>query len=242
MARIFAVTSDSDTLASLQTGFSSAVADGMSSAGDLVGIFEGDGALAAQLASTNGVVAVVDSDSLVSLVELFDGLTADPTQWGGALDAAFGAAAGMLSPESRLALVGSVLQLSPAFTAAEATSPASAIDPLSTSGACIPTPEAAPVPASSPLRAPRFAGDPVLEGCLAGTHRMKAPEAGVAVMKVQAALIDLGYRLPRKGADGHFGEETEKAVVAFKTAEGLWPNDAVVGKLTMGRLDGLFAP
>jgi hypothetical protein len=36
-----------------------------------------------------------------------------------------------------------------------------------------------------PLRGPRFAGDPVLEDCFAGRHRMLAPEEGIGVKRVQ---------------------------------------------------------
>ncbi|MEA2686925.1 MAG: hypothetical protein QOE93_2120, partial [Actinomycetota bacterium] len=88
-----------------------------------------------------------------------------------------------------------------------------------------------------PLTNPRFAGDPVLEACLAGEHRMLAPETGPAVMKVQQALIDLGFALPLHGADGTFQEETGSAVVAYKTARDIFPNDPVVGPKTMASLD-----
>jgi hypothetical protein len=38
----------------------------------------------------------------------------------------------------------------------------------------------------------RLAGDPVLEECLAGRHRMLAGEQGLSVKRVQQALLDLG--------------------------------------------------
>lgn len=88
-----------------------------------------------------------------------------------------------------------------------------------------------------PLTNPRFAGDPVLEACLAGQHRMMAPETGPAVKKVQQALIDLGFALPLHGADGTFSDETGAAVTAYKTDRQLFPNDPVVGRGTMGSLD-----
>ena len=88
-----------------------------------------------------------------------------------------------------------------------------------------------------PLTNPRFAGDPVLEACLAGAHRMMKPESGPAVAKVQQALIDLDYPLPLGGADGSFGEETGAAVSAYKIAHGLFPSDPVVGSGTMAALD-----
>lgn len=88
-----------------------------------------------------------------------------------------------------------------------------------------------------PLTNPRFAGDPVLEACLAGAHRMLAPETGPAVTKVQQALIDLGFALPVHGADGSFSDETGSAVVAYKTDRQIFPNDPVVGQRTMASLD-----
>jgi Putative peptidoglycan binding domain len=87
----------------------------------------------------------------------------------------------------------------------------------------------------------RFAGDPVLEACLAGDHRMLSPESGPAVGKVQQALIDLGFELPQFEVDSHFGEETAQAVTAFKQGEGIEPSDGVVGKKTMAALDAHFS-
>ncbi len=53
------------------------------------------------------------------------------------------------------------------------------------------------------LRAHRFANDPTLEACLAGTHRMQAGEPShAAVREVQQALIDAGFGLPLFGPDG----------------------------------------
>jgi hypothetical protein len=87
-----------------------------------------------------------------------------------------------------------------------------------------------------PLSSPRFAGDPVLEGCLAGKHRMLSGEQGPAVAKVQQALIDLGFSIS-SGATGGFFNQTGEAVVRFKTAHHLSPNDPVVGSGTMSALD-----
>jgi len=87
----------------------------------------------------------------------------------------------------------------------------------------------------------RFAGDPVLQACLDGTHRMLAPETGEAVRKVQQALLDLGFQLPVFGADGAYGDETAAAVTEFKIAKEIEPSDGVVGPKTMAALDALFA-
>jgi hypothetical protein len=90
------------------------------------------------------------------------------------------------------------------------------------------------------LSAPRFAGDSVLEACLAGQHRMMTPEQGPAVQAVQQALIDLGFDIP-SGPTGFFGNETSAAVVAFKQMSNLSPADPVVGSGTMTALDAAFA-
>ena len=87
------------------------------------------------------------------------------------------------------------------------------------------------------LIAPRFGSDPILTSRKNGTHRMLTPEAGPAVRMVQEALIDLGFAVPPPGADGTFGSGTGAAVVAFKTARGIFPNDPVVGVQTMTALD-----
>jgi len=91
------------------------------------------------------------------------------------------------------------------------------------------------------LQSARFIGDPVLEACLAGRHRMMSPESGPAVLKVQQALLDLGYDLGPKRDDGRFGTFTGRAVTLFKTRRNISPNDPVVGPKTMAALDGEYA-
>ena len=55
---------------------------------------------------------------------------------------------------------------------------------------------------------------------------LKKGSKGVAVKTLQTALISLGYNLPRFGADGDYGNETETAVKAFQLAHSL-PVDGV---------------
>lgn len=91
-----------------------------------------------------------------------------------------------------------------------------------------------------------FANDPELTDVYAGRLRLGAPgtppypapvrSEGNAVRKVQQALIDAGYKLP-SGADGKFGPETGRAVVLFKKAHGILPDDPVVGPKTITALD-----
>lgn len=90
-----------------------------------------------------------------------------------------------------------------------------------------------------PLRGPRFSGDPVLEECFAGRHRMLAPEQGLPVKRVQAALIELGGSVGPKVDDGIFGSDTGVAVSAYKASKDplLTPTDPVVGPGTSKALD-----
>jgi len=90
------------------------------------------------------------------------------------------------------------------------------------------------------LQSPRFAGDPVLEACFDNETLLRSGSRGPAVEKLQQALIDAGFPLPRFGVDGIFGSETAGAVRDYQRARGLVP-DALVGPLTMGRLDAEFA-
>ena len=87
------------------------------------------------------------------------------------------------------------------------------------------------------LRSARLAGDPVLEECLAGRHRMLAGEEGLPVKRVQQALIDLGRSVGPLGADGVFGPGTGTAVSAYKAAKGLEPTNPVIGPGTSRALD-----
>ncbi|MBV8437900.1 MAG: DUF4157 domain-containing protein [Silvibacterium sp.] len=91
------------------------------------------------------------------------------------------------------------------------------------------------------LRSPRFAGDPVLEACFDNEALLQVGSRGPAVEKIQQALIDAGFPLPQFGVDGKFGPETQGAVRRYQSAHGLVP-DGIVGPLTMGSLDALFAP
>ena len=50
---------------------------------------------------------------------------------------------------------------------------------------------------------------------------LKKGSKGVAVKVLQTALMSLGYNLPKFGADGSFGDETETAVHAFQIAHSL---------------------
>lgn len=50
---------------------------------------------------------------------------------------------------------------------------------------------------------------------------MRHGDAGADVMDVQEGLLAHGYDLPKYGADGHYGDETEKALQHFASDNGL---------------------
>ncbi len=86
------------------------------------------------------------------------------------------------------------------------------------------------------LKSPRFAGDPVLEAVFDNERLLHIGSRGEAVRKIQQALVDAGFALPRFGVDGIFGPETRGAVKQFQTVFDLLV-DGIVGPQTMGRLD-----
>lgn len=95
------------------------------------------------------------------------------------------------------------------------------------------------------FRSPRFQGDPVLADVLNGRRLLRPGSRGEAVRKMQQALLDLGYPLPRFGADGDYGSETAGAVRRFQTDQRRTDStvlvDAIVGPQTMDKLDLAFA-
>ena len=60
-------------------------------------------------------------------------------------------------------------------------------------------------------------------------------EKGNITKIIQRLLIEKGYKLPRYGADGSFGAETEKAIKKFQSDHGLIV-DGIVGKNTWSKL------
>lgn len=91
-------------------------------------------------------------------------------------------------------------------------------------------------------------GDTLYKHVTSGTFKVKSNNAnaypgylikdgshGAVVSKIQKRLISLGYRLPKYGADGSFGSETEKAVKSFQGDKHLF-KDGIVGSKTWGAL------
>jgi peptidoglycan hydrolase-like protein with peptidoglycan-binding domain len=91
------------------------------------------------------------------------------------------------------------------------------------------------------LTSPRFAGEPILEQCFDDEARLTIGAHGPAVVKIQQALLDSGYDLGPKGADGHYGQRTWNAIKQFKANEHLgWEHMGDVGPGTMTRLNERF--
>jgi len=69
--------------------------------------------------------------------------------------------------------------------------------------------------------------EPVPEPSKLGDRDLKRGFEGEDVKELQNDLMKLGYALPKYGADGDYGSETEKAVKQFQLAYGL-PDDGVM--------------
>lgn len=69
-----------------------------------------------------------------------------------------------------------------------------------------------------------------------GRPTLRKGARGTNVTELQKLLIERGYALPRYGADGHFGEETDKAVRSFQSLNGL-DVDGIVGPQTWAALE-----
>jgi peptidoglycan hydrolase-like protein with peptidoglycan-binding domain len=80
----------------------------------------------------------------------------------------------------------------------------------------------AATPKSYPL-----AGDPVLDDVARGGSEIGKGAKGSSVEKLQTALEIAGYKLPRYGHDGDFGDETRAAVIKLQRDSGLPPTGKV---------------
>ncbi|MFV8751761.1 eCIS core domain-containing protein [Nannocystaceae bacterium ST9] len=89
------------------------------------------------------------------------------------------------------------------------------------------------------LDSPRFKDDPTLDAVDKGTKVLRTGANERAVLLIQHALYDIGFKAPTEGADGIFGNETVAAVKAFQKAATL-TQDGEVGQATLGALDAKF--
>lgn len=85
----------------------------------------------------------------------------------------------------------------------------------------------------------RFSGDARLARVLRGSAPL--PGRGSSVALVQHALIDLMFGMPRYGADGVIGRETQQAVRQFQRWQGIRPGGEV-NAITMMALDQVAPP
>ena len=79
--------------------------------------------------------------------------------------------------------------------------------------------------------------DPVTLPCYVKLPMLQRGDRGEYVRALQILLIGRGYALPKYGADGDFGEETEIALQKFQVDHGLFA-DGVAGNLTYAKLMG----
>lgn len=77
--------------------------------------------------------------------------------------------------------------------------------------------------------------EPVKEEPVATTKTLKKGSKGDAVKELQQMLLDRGYKLPKYGADGDYGNETVSAVKAFQKDWGL-KVDGIAGPETQKML------
>lgn len=85
----------------------------------------------------------------------------------------------------------------------------------------------------------RIEGDHKLKKIVEGKQVLKKGDKGLRVLKLQQALLDMGYKLPKFGADRDFGKETEDAVRKFQADHGCGV-DGKVGPETLGKMDDRF--
>jgi len=134
--------------------------------------------------------------------------------------------------------VGGALAGSGGDTETSDRQPATTEAPTSTDTTAPPTTTTAPPPTTTtapptttttapPTTTTTAPPDPAADGTL------ELGEGGQAVLALQQRLVDLGYWLG--SADGHYGQLTRQAVMAFQKAEGLG-RDGVAGPATQGRL------
>lgn len=90
------------------------------------------------------------------------------------------------------------------------------------------------------LSSPRFKLIEDLEAAYDDEGAVKKNASGRGVQAIQQALYDLGIPLPKYGADGDFGSETEAAVKVFQRRNPPLADDGKVGDETMAALDAAF--
>jgi Putative peptidoglycan binding domain len=85
----------------------------------------------------------------------------------------------------------------------------------------------------------RFEGDRQLEKISAGTETLNQGSDSISVVKMQQALIDMGYKLPKYGVDGKFGKETAAALKLFQH-DATIPETGVFDQATIAAMNAKF--
>ncbi len=93
-----------------------------------------------------------------------------------------------------------------------------------------------PSPKSFPMK-----GDETLQKVARGEMDLAPGAKGESVKKMQEALETAGFKLPTYGADGDFGGETKKALVAFQKKAGIDPPSGRLDAQTIEKLDAAAA-
>ena len=109
-----------------------------------------------------------------------------------------------------------------------------------------PTSDATPVPTPTPedgqaSSATSFSVD-LQYYCSPSSATLKIEAKGPAVTNLQKILMDLGYDVGSKGADGDFGDRPQAAVTKFQQDKGLEKLDGEVGPETWGALCAAVYP
>jgi hypothetical protein len=95
------------------------------------------------------------------------------------------------------------------------------------------------------LKSDLFRGNPRVQAAARNAPVMKMPETSVGAALVQAALLELGFKLPvstrkKNAPDGIYGEETASAVSSFQSSHPPLKADGVAGNLTLHAMDKLL--
>jgi len=85
---------------------------------------------------------------------------------------------------------------------------------------------------------PAYDDDEPETGCTVELPLVNYGDVGSTVMAMQILLVGWGYKLPKYGADGEFGDETDAALRRFQRGAGL-ADDGVCGTLTWKELLGV---
>jgi|GEM_PF-2437874 len=88
-------------------------------------------------------------------------------------------------------------------------------------------------------RAARLKGDTTFNGIFKELETLKKGDKGIQVVKLQQALLDMGYTLPEHGVDGKFGNETKGTLEEYQKDNQL-PLTGELDKATISMMDARF--